>query len=527
MTSGRALTVMLGAAALTAAGVMNPAVAAANDCVGGPGCRTSLQAAIDAAPPGATIRIAAGTYAGGVRIAKSLRLIGAGEGRTLIRGGGPVLTIETPSSTPPTVVISGLTVTGGVAHGDDGVNAFGGGILIDTGPEYSIGATVTLRDVAVSGNTTAPTAVSASPSGVKCPDGDCPYAGSRGGGIASFGRLTIERSVVTRNRAVGHASDAAGGGIYAANGVLTIRSSAVTDNTDAPAGIGRFAEAGGVFTSATTTTIQGSVVSGNRSELVTSWPIRPQGELLDMVAMGGGIHIADGGAAMIHDSTITGNSILADDPLGEIYAFGSGILVDGGSDLQMSRTTISKNRLQVRTATSEDVGPSGAAAEFDTAGEITDVQVIDNTSLVSTVDGQAQVSGAIDIFADNPQRLTLTRVAIRGNTAVARSRAGSALALGGGILNNGLMDLKSVRIQGNTAAAYAPTAAAQGGGIYNGPALFDQQVELTVSDSRITGNAVVTSGGGSAQGGGVYTTAPLTVTATRIAGNRPDQCLGC
>lgn len=527
MTMPRGLAAVLGAAALSVGGMTAPAAAAVDSCVGGPGCHSSLQSAIDTAQPGATIRIAAGTYAGGVRIAKSLRLVGAGSGRTVIRGGGPVVTIDTTSSTRPTVVISDLTVTGGVAHGTDGVDAFGGGILISPGASGAIGATVTLRNVVVSDNKTVPTAVSPSPSGVKCPDGDCPYAGSRGGGIASFGTLTIERSVVTRNGAVGRASDAAGGGIYAANGALTVQSSAVIDNKDAPVGIGRFAEAGGIFTSATATTIQGSVVSGNSSELVTSWPMRPQGELLDMAAMGGGIHIADGGAATIEDTKIVGNSILADDPAGEIYAFGSGILVDDGSRLQISRTSISRNRLVVRTATSEDVGPSGAAAEIDTSGTLNDVQITDNTSTVSTIDGQVQVAGAVATYPDNPKGLVLTRVVVRDNSAVARSRTGSARAFGGGILNNAAMDLRSVTIQGNKAAAYAPDASAQGGGIFNGPLLVDQGIELTISDSTITGNAAVTSAGGSAQGGGVYTTAPLTASGTRIARNQPDQCHGC
>ncbi len=181
----------------------------------------------------------------------------------------------------------------------------------------------------------------------------------------------------------------------------------------------------------------------------------------------------------------------------------------------------------VRTATSEDVGPSGAAAEIDTSGTLNDVQITDNTSTVSTIDGQVQVAGAVATYPDNPKGLVLTRVVVRDNSAVARSRTGSARAFGGGILNNAAMDLRSVTIQGNKAAAYAPAASAQGGGIFNGPLLVDQGIELTISDSTITGNAAVTSAGGSAQGGGVYTTAPLTASGTRIARNQPDQCHGC
>ena len=100
-------------------------------CVGnGPGCFATIQAALDAAPDGATIRILAGTFSGGITIEKSVQLKGVGAARTIVRGGGPVLTIGTDgAATEPTVSISGLTVTGGVNTGD-GTVAFGGGILI-------------------------------------------------------------------------------------------------------------------------------------------------------------------------------------------------------------------------------------------------------------------------------------------------------------------------------------------------------------------------------------------------------------
>jgi hypothetical protein len=528
MTMRRVLAVAFGVVTLSVAGMAAPADAASGNCVGGPGCATSLQAAVDAAKPGATIRIAAGTYAGGVRISKSLNLIGSGATKTVIRGGGPVLRIDTTSATPPTVVISGLTVTGGVWHGEDPVNAFGAGILIPFGPNQGAGATVTLREVVVSDNRTEPTAVSPSPSGAKCPDGDCPYAGSRGGGIAAFGStLTIEKSVVTRNATVGRASDAGGGGIYTKGGSLTVRSSAVTDNTGAPREIGRYAEAGGIWTVGTATTILDSVVSGNNSVLVTSWPSKPQGKLLEMLAMGGGVHIAGGGSAAVQDTKIVGNNLVADDPFGEPVAFGAGFLVDDGSTLVMQRTTISKNRIDVRAATTEDAGPSGTAAEFDSSGEVTDVQVTDNTTTVTSIDGRAAASAALATYAGNPQHVVLTRVLVKDNSAVARSRNGSAIAQGAGIINQGMLDLRDVTVKDNTAAADAPTATAQGGGIYNGLLIFDQQIELTMSNSTITGNVVVTSPGGTAQGGGIFSTAPLTITGTRIAGNRPDQCVGC
>ena len=52
-----------------------------------------MQAALDASHDGDTIKVAAGTFAGGVTIAKSVSVIGAGAGATTIRGGGPVVTV--------------------------------------------------------------------------------------------------------------------------------------------------------------------------------------------------------------------------------------------------------------------------------------------------------------------------------------------------------------------------------------------------------------------------------------------------
>ena len=55
---------------------------AANLCVGGgPGCFSTLQAAVSAAHDGDTITIAPGRYAGGVTIDVSVKIVGAGPAR--------------------------------------------------------------------------------------------------------------------------------------------------------------------------------------------------------------------------------------------------------------------------------------------------------------------------------------------------------------------------------------------------------------------------------------------------------------
>src|SRR5262249_51861733 len=125
-----------------------------------------LAPALAAAHDGDTIRLGPGTYDGGVTIDVSVRLVGAGAGRTIISGGGPVLTIgEFGASTEPTVSIEGVTITGGIARsspestpftGQEGVFAAGGGVEIPPNADFSGGATVTIASSVITGNRVAP-----------------------------------------------------------------------------------------------------------------------------------------------------------------------------------------------------------------------------------------------------------------------------------------------------------------------------------------------------------------------------------
>ena len=46
-------------------------------------------------------------------------------------------------------------------------------------------------------------------------------------------------------------------------------------------------------------------------------------------------------------------------------------------------------------------------------------------------------------------------------------------------------------------------------------------------NTSVTRNVLQGSAGISLQGGGLFTTSPVTLTNTQIALNRPDQCVGC
>jgi hypothetical protein len=52
-------------------------------------------------------------------------------------------------------------------------------------------------------------------------------------------------------------------------------------------------------------------------------------------------------------------------------------------------------------------------------------------------------------------------------------------------------------------------------------------VELTLRDSAISRNSLIGSSGITFDGGGVFTTEPITRTQTSITDNHPNQCSGC
>lgn len=131
------------------------------------GCRYSqIGPALTAARDGESIRVGPGVYRGGLTIAKSVQLVGAGRHSTVIRGGGPVVTIGTVgAATPPTVAIRGVTLMGGVSRtgplsglefGEEGVVATGGGVEVPWGADFGLGATVSIEDSAIIGNRVAP-----------------------------------------------------------------------------------------------------------------------------------------------------------------------------------------------------------------------------------------------------------------------------------------------------------------------------------------------------------------------------------
>ena len=493
---GTILAALVGvAAAIFATG---PEAATSALCVASkPGCFSSIQAAVDAAQDGDTIAIGPGTFAGGITILKDLELAGAGAGATTIEGGGPVVTIgEDGGVDPPTVSISGVTITGGL-HDSTPLPfaATGGGVLIPPSAGGAAGATVTISDSVITENRADP---ASDDQLLGCP---CAF----GGGISNRGALTVTNTRITDNVAGATASDpsvaiyAAGGGIFSvgSQATLTLRHSVVSGNRAAvnPPN-GRNTDAGGIANFGGALTIEHSVVGGNRSEVEAAAPSSFFSGVFTE-ANAGGLYLAPSSSTTIIRSRIGGNSVHSTNTAGDASAEAAGIDVEGS--LLMTSSSVQNN-----TAVATVPSASGFLAETDGGG--------------------MQVRGSAVVRE--------SRVA--NNSLTSTSESGLALASGGGLASiGGDVTLERTVVAANSARATGVGGFNLGGGILN--VLFGGgQPELTVTDSVITANRLAASEAVITQGGGLYTADPFTGTPFPVAmarnvieGNKPDQCVGC
>jgi hypothetical protein len=208
-----------------------------------------VQAAVNAASAGDTITICPGRYVENLTISQDVTLTGAGDGdkpaqHTILDANrsGRVVTVTAGSH----VALERLRITGGAV--DDGAGLHNG-----------TGATLTMTDCTVAGNT----------------------ASNEGGGIRNNvnGTLIVTNSTVIGNSAV------AGGGIFnEAGGTLTLDSSSVTGNQAAEAG-------GGILNLGAVGLVNGSSVGPNNHAGFNGGGIRNEGT----VACSGG-------------STVSGNT---------------------------------------------------------------------------------------------------------------------------------------------------------------------------------------------------------------------------
>jgi hypothetical protein len=513
-------------------------------CVGGrAGCYSAIQPAVNAAHDGDTVLIAPGTYAGGITVDADVAIIGAGAGSTVIKGGGPVLTIAAGGAElPRTVSIAGVTITGGVVTSTTDTRlgllpfvAQGGGVWIP-GTATGIGATVTIRNSVITHNRSTPGATIAG--GDPCPGGGmCPFAIGNGGGIADVGRLTLINTTVSDNVAGGGlASDANGGGIWTATnggpGALTLINSTVTgNNASVSAPNGRFVEGGGIeVQDGEAFSVINSVVSNNTASVSNTYP-----GSVGMNADSGGIHTGGFGSATIENSRITGNVVTASDPQGQpgaedaALAEGSSEFCVCGQTFALDNAVISGNRTSVVSASSEN-GQAVATVEVDSGATISNTAITGNSTSMTALAGSAAAFGSFLAFDGQAQPIVMRNSVISGNSVKASSFTGPASVEGAGIANTGLLELHGVQVANNTGTAVGHGGLAVGGGIWSGILFPDDGAtpSLLLDNTIVTRNMLNASHGLTVQGGGVYTPGfAFTSTSSTIAHNVPDQCFGC
>jgi hypothetical protein len=530
-------------AAVSALALASAGRSASTPCVGGPHCYSTVQAAVDAAHDGDTVRIGPGTFDGGITITKSIDLVGVAAAASSISGGGPVVTIGSPTAAP-TVTIANLTITGGVTTGNPqapncgpdvprcgpgyaDATALGGGI------EAFQGTTVTISRSVVTGNRAVPALSTQSVKAV-CPGpAPCPASFGDAAGIDNWGTMTIVDSTVSNNYAAAVQSD--GGGIVAEQGaILTLLDSRVTGNSANAVGpFGRFVQAGGILADHDATlTIDGSNIDGNAANLSSTiphpYPLQ-DGATDQSNAFGGGIHMNDGVVATIRNSTLNGNSITVSNPFGEPFGGDAAMCACGSATVTLENAQVKGNSVTWTVLDTADTGPQGPSAfEADSDATIRNVQFAGNTTSVTALNGDAGALGAVMFLfgGDNPP--TITNSSISDNLTTATAPHGAATIQGAGLVNNGELTLINVDVARNHGVATGLSGYARGGGIWNGELFGGPESPLTLVGSQVKNNVLEGSPGVSVQGGGIFTAGfPLTLTNSIVKHNSPDDCVGC
>jgi hypothetical protein len=262
-----------------------------------------------------------------------------------------------------------------------------------------------------------------------------------------------------------------GGGVFNNAGTLTLNSSAVTGNTTS-------ADAGGILNRAGTAVLNASRVDHNKS------------------GSGGGIASGPGSdTAPVTGSSLTLNGSRVDHneaAEGGGEALGGGIANGGTAVLRGS--SVDHNSA---------AGGAGAGIFNHGTMTITGSQITGNTAPTDSA-GNAGIAGGIGNvnFGIPPSGgsgvLTMTGSTVSGN---------SASGFGGGLGNapDSTATITGSSISGNTSGD-------MGGGVVNFGA-------LAMTGSRVLDNTAAAGGGIANQEGGT-----VTLTGTRVAGNRPDNC---
>ena len=179
----------------------------------------------------------------------------------------------------------------------------------------------------------------------------------------------------------------------------------------------------------------------------------------------------------------------------------------------------------------------GGALTWCNIGTLTGLRAVGNSTVVRSLAGDAGSQAAVFAGATmcngfDPGPSTLTDSVIKNNVSTAIAHGGRADVFGAGIITASSLTMRKVVISNNRGFARGDDGGAvQGGGIWNGafdlPFLEGLHSNLSLDRVVVQGNRVAGAAGEVASGGGIYTRDPITLDATIIMRNHPDQCFGC
>ena len=508
---------LIAAAALAGSSGAHAAPTATVLCVGGPRCYPTVQSALDASENGDTIKVGPGTFAGGIAITKSISLIGSGAGATVVRGGGP-RDHDRPELYRPDAQRLDLATDDHRRreHNHSGFLR----PLRRRRPHRS--------DRRWTRRTSSRSATASSPA---------TRSGAEGGGIADIGQLTLTNSIVSSNEA-GSAAGQHGEGRRHLDG---------KSRPGGLAGIQRLAD-DDATTSSPATSLRRTAVTASASKAAASRcktgrrsrsptassaatapatraVATPRPTYLSTAPESTSVTAAPAVDRKHHDQRQ--RRFCKSAPLGEPTAASAGLVVGAeparAHELHDQRKPrLARCRLDRRSRTERQrLRVRCERDDLERSRRRT-------TAPRSRSRPGSQVRPEQFFPSTRIRRLALlSNSVISGNSVTVASATGSATIQGVGITNNGELELRNDLISGNTGTALAPSGFAQGGGIWNGEVFAPPPLSLLVQDSAITGNLVTGSPGVNVSGGGIFTTSPITLAHSLVAGNRPNQCTGC
>lgn len=308
-----------------------------------------------------------------------------------------------------TLTVTGTRITDNVAGSSTSEPsvasyAAGGGVM--NGPQ----GTLTLRHSIVTGNRAA----------VSLPNG----RNTDGGGIVSYGTLSVEDSVVGGNSSIVEAAvpssffsifvqEANAGGLYLTQGsTTTVTRSRISGNTVESRNTAgdASAEAGGIDSEGSLRLV-GSIVSGNTA--VATVPAS-SGFLAE--TDGGGLQV--GGVTLVRDSLVAHNSLRATSEAGPALASGGGLANISG------RLTLERTLVVANTAAATGVGGfnlGGGILNVLFGGGAPELTLTDSVVIANKLDASEGVlsqGGGLytaDPFTGQPFPVAMSRVVIKGN----------------------------------------------------------------------------------------------------------------